>query len=157
MSSGRDSRRRWWVALAVTAMGVGSCRQTRVESSPIPLASAPPWVQVLSTGGLRIALDTSRVQQGPNGSLFMWFVTIHQTPRSSASIRFDRGRIRLLVRCTPLAFRSVSQELALGDALPVSHQEWPLDGTGAAPWRTPEPGATDDRFLREACRIMGQR
>ncbi len=157
MGSGRDSKLTWWVALAVTATCVAGCRHPRAEGRPIPLASAAPWVQVLSDPGFRIALDTGSVQPGPDGGLFMSFVTIHQTPRSSGSIRFDRGRIRLLVRCDPLAFKSVSEELALGDAPPVFHQEWPLQGTGAAPRRTPKAGVTDDRFLREACRVVGRR
>jgi hypothetical protein len=136
---------------------VSGGQQAPVGGGPIPLASTAPWVQVFASDGFRIALDTSHVQKGPEGGLFMWFVTLHAAPRSSDSFRFDRGRIQLLVRCRPLAFKSVSQELALGDAVPVFRQNWPVEGPGAAPWRTPEPGSTDDRFLREACRIVGQR
>ncbi len=155
MPTGRmPMSRRVAVLLAVC---LGACHHERVNPTPIPLASAAPWVEVLSDAGFRIALDTSRVQPGPDAGVFMRFVTIHATPRSRNSFRFDRARICLLVRCNPLAFKSVSQELALGDARPVFRQEWPLDGPQAVPWRVPEAGSTDDRFLRESCRLIRER
>ncbi len=138
----------------VLTVSLAACHHEPGKATPIPLASAAPWAQVVSEPGFRIALDTSRVEPGPEGGRFMSFVTVHAVPRSTNSIRFDRGRIRLLVRCSPLTFKSVSEELALGDAPPVFHQEWPVSGPQAAPWRTPEAGGTDDRFLRESCRIM---
>jgi hypothetical protein len=55
-----------------------------------------------------------------------------------------------------LGFRSVSQELALDDALPISHMEWPWTGPEAPVWRTPELGTTDDRFLRQTCADLGR-
>ncbi len=149
----RMSRR---VAVLLAAC-LAACHHGRVSPPPIPLASGAPWVEVLSDAGFRIALDTSRVEPGPDGGVFMWFVTVHATPRATGSVRFDRARIRLLVRCNPLAFKSVSEELALGDARPAFRQEWPLDGPGAVPWRVPEAGSTDDRFLRESCRVIERR
>ncbi len=143
--------------LLFIAICVAACHHGQGSAAPIASPAGPPWVDVFSGSGFRIAFDTSRVEQGPDNGLFMWFVTVHAAPRSTGSLRFDRGRIRLLVRCSPLAFKSVSEDLALGDALPVFHQEWPLDGPNAPPWRTPEAGATDDRFLRESCRIVQHR
>jgi hypothetical protein len=135
-----------------------ACHSVRSDFfKPIPLASAAPWATVMSEQAFRIALDTGHVSRGPEGAHYMWFVTIHATPRTTNSMTFDRGRICLLVRCDPLAFKSVSQELALGDAPPVFHQTWPLKGPAAVPWRAPEAGATDERFLRESCRMIQKR
>ena len=131
-----------------------ACHATPFGSQPIPLGDRPPFRAVLVDSGFRIAMDTAHVQKGPDDGWLVWFITTHAEPRGPDSLRFDRGRIRLLVRCAPLAFKSVSQELALGDSRPVSHQQWRLNGPNAVPWRTPEAGATDDRFLRAACELL---
>jgi hypothetical protein len=102
-------------------------------------------------------MDTTHLQLGPDHSWFVWFVTTHAEPRGPDSLRFDRGRIRLLVRCDSFAFKSVSQDLALGDARPIFHQEWPLTGPNAVAWRVPTTGTTDDLMLRAACGLLPAR
>ncbi len=145
------------LSLALFLLLAGCAKAPALGSRPIPLADRPPWETVLSDSGLRIAMDTSRIEQAEKGSWLVWFVTTHAHPQGPDSLRFDRGRIRLLVRCDPLAFKSVSQELALGGARPVFHQEWPPRGPNAGVWRVPEAGATDDRFLRAACGVLADR
>lgn len=120
----------------------------------IPRGDRPPYVPVLVDSGFRIAMDTIHVERGPENGWFIWFITTHAKPLERDSLRFDRGRIRLLVRCQPLAFKSVSQDLALGDARPVSRIHWPLSGPKAVGWQVPDSGATDHRFLRAACRLL---
>ncbi len=146
--------------LPVLSLGllVAGCAHAPVLGSrPIPLADRPPWQTLLSDSGFRIAMDTSRVEQAEEGTWLIWFVTTHARAQGPDSLRFDRGRIRLRVRCDPLAFKSVSQELALGGARPVFHQQWPQSGPDAVAWRTPDAGATDDRFLRAACVTLTSR
>ncbi len=128
-----------------------------IVSPPIPLADRAPWQTLLADSTFRIAMDTSRLQPGPDRTWLVWFVTTHAHPQGADSLRFDRGRIRLRVRCDPLAFESVSQELALGASRPVFHREWPQSGPDAAAWRVPEAGTTDDRFLRAACAVLAGR
>lgn len=133
-----------------------SCQSA--DTRPIPLANRAPWRQVFRADStFRIAMDTTHVKPGPAGTWFVWFVTTHAAPLGPDSLRFDRGRIRLLLRCDPLAFKSVSQDLGLGDARPVSHREWPLDGPNAVGWQSPKPGATDDQFIRAACAVLEER
>lgn len=139
----------------VTAVG---CRRSDpLGSQPIPLVSRPPWVSVLADSGFRILMDTSRVVAGPDRAWLVWFITLHAQVQGPDSMRFDRGRIRLLVRCNALAFKSVSEELALGDARPVFYRDWPLTGPNAAPWRSPPAGATDGRLLAAACTLLRAR
>ena len=102
-------------------------------------------------------MDTSRVVAGPDRAWLVWFITLHAQAQGPDSMRFDRGRIRLLVRCNVLAFKSVSEELALGDARPVFHRDWPLTGPHAAQWRSPLAGATDGRLLGAACTLLRAR
>ena len=146
-----------WSRSAIAALTVASCRATTAHDLAIPLGDRPPWRTVLSDSGFRVALDTSRVEPGPEGGTYLWLVSIHDAPRGPDSMRFDRGRIRLLVKCNPLAFKSVSQELALGAAPPVFRKDWPLSGPDSSAWNMPEAGATDDKFLRTACSIIGAR
>jgi hypothetical protein len=137
-------------AVAFAVVLAGCHRAAPIGAEPIPLADRPPWVTVLADAGLRIAMDTAHVER--RGDAWrLTFVTTHAQPTGPDTMRFDRGRIALLVRCDPLAYRSVSQELALGDARPVFHEEWASGGPDAPAWRVPERGATDDRFLRAAC------
>ncbi len=145
--------------LAVLLLGValGGCGREALGTQPIPLADRPPWQTLLTEPGFRIAMDTSRMRPGPEHVWLLRFVTAHATPQGSDSLRFDRGRIRLLVRCHPLSFKSVSQELALGDSRPVFRQAWPPRGPHALPWRVPAADATDGRFLSAACAILEAR
>jgi hypothetical protein len=111
---------------------------------------------VFQAEGFRISADTQRVERVPaEDAMLVWFVSVHDKARTADSVTFDRGRIRLLVRCRPLSFRSVSQNLSLGNANPRSHLEWAWSGPSAPPWRVPEKGATDDEFLRRTCVLLG--
>ena len=140
-------------ALVGVSMLLLSCR----SSPPIPPADRPPWQALIVDSNFRIAMDTSHVTPGSPGTSLVWFVTTHAAPRGPDSMRFDRGRIQLLVRCRPLSFKSVSEELALGDRRPIFHKAWPQRGPDSATWRAPDSGATDDQFLRAACAILEAR
>ncbi len=72
-------------------------------------------------------------------------------------MRFDRGRISLLVRCDPPAFKSLSQELALADSRPVFHHAWQVTGPDSVQWRTPAQGSTDAEMLSAACAVVIRR
>ena len=149
------SRQRRFVVLPLF---IAACRPAASTGAyPIPLGDRAPWQAVLTDSGFRIAMDTLHVQRGSANDWFVWFVTAHAAPRGPDSLRFDRGRIRLLVRCAPLAFKSVSQELALGTAPPVFHKEWNLHGRDSVTWNTPDTAATDGHFLRAACDILSRR
>ncbi len=87
----------------------------------------------------------------------MWFIATHAEPQGADSLRFDRSRFRLLVRCDPLSFKSISQDLALGTAPPVSRTRWKLTGPDSVTWRVPAAGATDSVFLSESCRFVASR
>ncbi len=102
-------------------------------------------------------MDTTHLRRGPDGGWIAWYVTRHAEPRGPDSMRFDRGRISLLVRCAPPAFKSLTEELALGDARPVFHQVWPSSGPDAVQWRTPEAGSTDAAMLRATCALLAAR
>ena len=149
----------WPIRRLITlSIAFTGCRNaSAIGSQPIPLADRPPWQTVFSVSGFRIAMDTTHLQPGPDQGWFVWFITTHAEPQGPDSLRFDRGRIRLLVRCDPVAFKSLSQELALGNSRPAFHQEWQLRGPNAVPWRTPKTGATDDQFLRAACGLLSER
>lgn len=121
--------------------------------APIPAGERPPWVEVYSTQGFRIALDTAHVSPEPEGAVLLWFITLHDAPLGDSN-QFDRGRIRLLVRCNPLGFRSVSQELALGGARPARRTQWVWSGPNAPAWRVPAAGTTDAEFLARACTLL---
>ena len=143
--------------VVATILFGGACARPSYRPTPIPLAQPPAWVIVFSTPGFTVAADTQHVESvASERALLIWFLTRHDEARQSDSLRFNRSRIRLLVRCHPLGFRSVSQELALDDALPISHTEWAWRGPKAPAWRTPESGATDDRFLRQTCADLGR-
>ncbi len=144
-------------ALAVCLFLAGCAHAPALGSEPIPPGDRPPWQTLLADSTFRIAMDTSRVQQGRDDAWLVWFVTTHARPQGPDSLRFDRGRIRLRVRCNPRAFKSVSEELALGEGRPVFHQEWPQSSPNAVAWRVPAAGATDDRFLRAACVVLSDR
>lgn len=122
--------------------------------APVPTGHGPPWVEVFEVSGFRIAVDTDHVVQGPEGGVLLWFITSHSRPQQVGTTRFDRGRLRLLVRCVPLGFRSVSQELALGDGPPIHRETWTWSGRDAPPWRVPAAGSTDDQFLQHACALL---
>jgi hypothetical protein len=136
---------------------LAGCHHTApLGSQPIPLPDRPPWRVLLGDSTFRIAMDTRDVQRGPEHTWWVWFITSHAHPRRTEgdSLGFDRGRMRLLVRCAPLAFKSVSEELALGDAPPLFEKRWPVSGSDSAVWRAPEPESTDGRFLHAACRWL---
>ncbi len=133
-----------------------TCRSTAVDPQPVPVPDRAPWYVIYTVPGFRVAMDTTHLSSGPGG-VFVWYVNTHATPQGPDSMRFDRSRIELLVRCEPLAFKSVREDLALGDALPVFHQDWPLTGPRAAAWRVPEAGSTDGQFLRTTCRFLRRR
>lgn len=112
---------------------------------------------VLALPGFRVAMDSSRIQAGPEeGTWFVYFLNAHDQPRGPDTLRFDRARTALLVRCQPLEFKSVSEDLALGDAPPIFHQAWQLTGPNAVVWRVPDAGSTDDQLLRATCSILTQ-
>lgn len=137
--------------LVLAACRGGSSRQS------IPLPHGPPWVMVFATPGFRVVMDSSRIEAGPDsGTWFVHLLDLHDQPRGPDTLRFDRGRTTLLVRCTPLGFKSVSEDLALGDASPIFHQAWQLTGPHAVAWRAPDSGSTDDQLLRAACSIVTQ-
>ncbi len=139
-------------------MALTGCRSgAPTGSQPIPLGDRAPWHTVLADSTFRIAMDTARVQRGPEDGWIVWFITTHAAPQGPDTLRFDRGRIRVLVRCTPLEFKSMSEELALGDARPVFRQQWRLSGRDAVAWRVPQAGATDAVLLRTACGILAGR
>ncbi len=138
-------------------LALAACHRAPIGSQPIPLPDAPPWLTLLADSTFRIAMDTAHLQPGPQHGWFVWFVTAHARPQGPDSLRFDRGRIRLLVRCEPLAFKSVSQELALRGSRPVFHKAWPQTGPDSVAWRVPQPDATDARFLRAACALLERR
>ncbi len=149
-----------WTAYPAMALGVAltCCRASLTTGSqPIPLADRAPWQTVLADSTFRIAMDTAHVQRGPGNGWMVWFITTHASPQGPDTLRFDRGRIRLLVRCTPLEFKSMSEELALGDSPPVFRQAWQLTGRDAVAWRVPQPGTTDAQFLRTACGYLVER
>jgi hypothetical protein len=144
-------------AVVATALFGCACARPHYRLTPIPLAQPPAWATVFSAPGFTVAADTQHVENvASEHALLIWVLTRHDETRQADSLRFNRSRIRLLVRCHPLSFRSVSQELALGDAPPISHTEWPWTGPKAPAWRMPESGATDDRFLRQTCADLGQ-
>lgn len=138
-----------------TALALVSACGTHL--APIPTGERPPWVEVFTTHGFRIALDTAHVTSEPGGAVLLWFITFHEAPQMRDSIQFDRGRIRLLVRCNPLGLRSVSQELALGSARPSHQTRWTWSGPAAPAWREPAAGTTDAQFLARACTLLSSR
>ncbi|SRR5579872_309004 len=144
-------------AVVATILFGCACARPTYRPTPIPLAQPPAWAIVFAAPGFTVAADTQHVEKvASEHALLIWFLTLHDEPRQADSLRFNRSRIRLLVRCHPLGFRSVSQELALDDAPSISHTEWPWTGAKAPAWRAPELGATDDRFLRRTCADLGQ-
>ena len=144
-------------ALTVGVLLAGCRHAAAIGTAPIPLADRAPWVAVFADSGFRIAMDSAHVERRGGDGWLVTFVTTQPTPQGPDTLRFDRGRIRLLVRCEPLAFRSVSEELALGGAPPVFHKEWRRSGPDSSAWRAPAAGTTDDRFLRAACDRLGRR
>jgi len=144
-------------AVVATILFGCACARPTYRPTPIPLAQPPAWAIVFAAPGFTVAADTQHVEKvASEHALLIWFLTRHDETRQADSLRFNRSRIRLLVRCHPLGFRSVSQELALDDAPSISHTEWPWTGAKAPAWRAPELGATDDRFLRRTCADLGQ-
>ena len=144
-------------AVVASILFGGACARPTYRPTPIPLAQPPAWATVFAAPGFTIAADTQHVENvASEHALLIWFLTRHEETRQADSLRFNRSRIRLLVRCHPLGFRSVSQELALDDAPPIFHMEWPWAGPKAPAWRAPELGATDDRFLRQTCADLGR-
>ena len=127
----------------------------RPTAGMIPAPTSHAWVPVFSMQGFRILADTEHVQRVPTeNALLVTFVTLHDEARHTDSITFNRSRIRLLIRCAPVAFRSVSQDLALNDGPVVSHTEWRWLGSDAQEWHMPQSGATDDEFLRRTCAML---
>ncbi len=145
-------------AALLLGIALAACRHApEVGSLPIPAADRPPWQRLLGDSTFSIALDTAHLRRGPDGGWIAWYVTRHAAPRGPDSMRFDRGRISLLVRCDPPASKSLTEELALGDARPVFHQVWPVRGPDAVQWRTPEAGSTDAEMLRATCAALAAR
>ncbi len=146
--------------LPAVALGImlGSCRHgPAFGSQPIPAPDRAPWNRIFGDSAFSIAMDTIHLRRGPEGGWVVWYVTKHARPQGPDSMRFDRGRISLLVRCDSSAFKSMSQELALGDARPVFHQKWPVSGLDSAQWRKPHPGTTDAEMLSATCAFVTAR
>ncbi len=153
MVSLRHPSLRHAAALLLVSSLVG-CHRAPMSTMPIPLADRPPWQAVVTAPGFRIAMDTAHIAPSAPGTWLVSFVTTHAQPQGPDSMRFDRGRIRLLIRCDSAAFKSVSEELALGDARPVFHEQWPLAGPQAVTWRGPAQGSTDAQLLDAACALL---
>jgi hypothetical protein len=141
-------------AFVIVLTTTGSATRRR-EADVIPLPDRAPWASVFQTPGFRISADTLHVEHvDAENAVLVWFITVHDQPRHADSLTFHRSRIRLLVRCKPFAFRSVSQDLTLDGEPPRSHIDWEWTGPRAPVWRVPERGATDDEFLRKTCILL---
>jgi hypothetical protein len=136
----------------VLAVVISGCRgASAIGSQPIPLAERAPWQTVLADATVRMAMDTAHVRRAPGEEWFVTFITTHAALIGPDTLRFDRGRIALLVRCDPGSFKSISEELALGDVRPVFNQRWELTGPDAVPWNVPQAGRlTIGFFVRPA-------
>lgn len=158
MNRSRRERRAPIFAAGVLGLALSGCRSApALGSQPIPAADRAPWQRILGDSAFSIAMDTAHLTRGPDGAWVVWYVTKHARPQGSDSMRFDRGRLSLLVRCDPPAFKSLSEELALGESHPVFRQEWPVTGPDSARWRTPEPRSTDAEMLSATCAVAIRR
>ena len=154
----RANRRSLVHAGVALGMALASCHHTpAIGSQPIPLPDRAPWQRILADSAFSIAMDTSHLQRGPENDWIVWYITTHTRPQGPDSMRFDRGRISLLVRFDPPASRSRSEDLARGASRPVFHQQWQLSGANAVQWRTPQPGTTDAEMLRATCALLTTR
>lgn len=144
-----------WLAFAA------ACNRSE---EPSPAAETPPeaafgspenWAIVFFHTDLTVALDTTRMEPMPDGSYLLWFQKIWVTPRKAESRPFNRELIHALVRCKPLAFKTVSVTLFYDEGPPVAEAGGSVSEATKKEWKTPTPGSADEGGFQQACMNLG--
>ncbi len=142
------------------ALPTTSVQRIDVASRPTEAASGSttnPWVQVFADSALSVALDTSRIEPTSTGDYLLWFETKWAQPRTTVEGPFNRESINTLLRCRPVAFKTVSVTVSYNDGPPIAHMGGALSDVASKPWKTPVARSADDGSFGRACAIITQR
>lgn len=120
-------------------------------SSETIFGSPENWATVFFHTDLTVALDTTRMEPMPDGSYLLWFQKIWVTPRKAESQPFNRELIHALVRCEPLAFKTVSVTLFFDEGPPVAKVGGSVSEATKEEWKTPIPGSADEGSFQQTC------
>jgi hypothetical protein len=135
-------------------LSASACEAARSSDATPP--TDPVWVQVYASDEHWVALDTAHAARNSDGSWLVWFETRHAAEREQDGRRFNRERIRSLLRCEALAFKTVHVAMTLDDGPVVYERGGTLDDASRAPFRTVRPGTVDLPSMTRACALLNK-
>lgn len=111
--------------------------------------------RVFTDTAFTVSLDTTRIERTSSDAYLLWFETRwmrpHQTRAPSA---FNRETIHTLLRCEPLAYKTIHVSVSLDAGPTIAEQGGTVADALGQPWKAPKAGSADIRSFSAACAIL---
>jgi len=121
-------------------------------------ADAPrSWVRVARDPNYDIFLDTARIFHRVDGTVEVYYRTIHAAPRLHKDQEFDREIVRSIVDCKRTWFKVAAVDMTLGEQRLVARQRTDEFELAQQPWRRIGEGSTEQMAAEAACHFAERR
>jgi hypothetical protein len=113
------------------------------------------WLRVYTDTAFTVALDTSRVERIANNAFLVWFETRWARPhQTQAPGPFNRETIRTILRCRPVAYKTVHVSVSLDAGPVVAEQGGTVADAERQEWKVPAPDSADEHSFVAACAAL---
>ena len=142
-------------SIVLTLLGVGACAHVTQHITPPTSSVSLRWVRIFTDTAFTVELDTSRIEQTPTGDYLLWLETRWALPHQTrAPSPFNRETIHTLLRCKPLAYKTVRVSVSLNAGPIIAEEGGSVADALATQWKVPKAGSADLGSFSEACTIL---